>query len=223
MLTETTTHTGPTRTQLALKRAVDVLGASVGLLVFGWLIVLAVMAARRNTKDTGIFRQQRIGRGGRLFDIFKIRTMRCTSGITTTITTAHDARITRLGAFFRRWKIDELPQLWNVLCGDMSLVGPRPEVPEYLPQIRSEAPDVLRVRPGITGPASLKYRHEERLLAAQADPQEFNDRVVFPDKLRINAEYIGNYRFITDLKILWQTIVGSTLNGRSCTNAADVA
>jgi lipopolysaccharide/colanic/teichoic acid biosynthesis glycosyltransferase len=107
----------------------------------------------------------------------------------------------------RRWKIDELPQLVNVLRGDMSLVGPRPDVPAYLDQIRRQAPLVFSVRPGITGPASLKYRREEELLATQSDPQAFNDRILFPDKLRINEAYVRNYRFLTDLLYLWATVL----------------
>jgi lipopolysaccharide/colanic/teichoic acid biosynthesis glycosyltransferase len=122
------------------------------------------------------------------------------------VTTAHDCRITRLGARLRHWKIDELPQLWNVLRGEMSFVGPRPEVPDYLERIRGEAPAVLRVRPGITGPASVKYRHEETILSAQPDPQAYNDLILFPDKLRLNTAYVNQYRVTADLVILWKTI-----------------
>jgi lipopolysaccharide/colanic/teichoic acid biosynthesis glycosyltransferase len=197
---------GPTRLQLGIKRLLDIVGAAVGLVLVGWVIALAALAARRSTGGSGIFRQSRIGRDGHVFEILKIRTMRNEEGIATTVTTAHDCRITRLGAVLRRWKIDELPQLWNVLRGEMSFVGPRPEVPSYLEQIRSEAPAVLSVRPGITGPASIKYRHEELILAVQPDPQTFNDLILFPDKLRLNTAYVKKYRVTADLVILWKTI-----------------
>jgi lipopolysaccharide/colanic/teichoic acid biosynthesis glycosyltransferase len=189
-----------------MKRAIDLLIAVVGLALVGWLIGIAALCARWDTGRSGIFRQQRIGRFGLLFWLYKIRTMREVPGITTTVTTSEDPRVTRLGRVLRRCKIDELPQLVNVLLGDMSLVGPRPEVPAYLELIRRTAPLVLSVRPGITGPATLKYRHEELILAASADPVAFNDEVIFPDKLRINEAYVRNRSVLKDLYYLWQTI-----------------
>jgi lipopolysaccharide/colanic/teichoic acid biosynthesis glycosyltransferase len=201
---------GLTASQRAIKRTFDVGVALVGLVLVGWIIVLTALWSRRDTGGSGIFRQARIGRDGRVFFIHKIRTMRDANGPTTNVTTAHDPRITRVGALLRRWKIDELPQLINVLRGDMSLVGPRPDVPKYLEQIRDQAPLVLRVRPGITGPASLKYRREDELLATQRDPQAFNDRIIFPDKLRINEAYVRDYRFLTDLHCLWATVFPSS-------------
>lgn len=197
---------GLTPAQQAAKRVIDVVAAILGLVAVGWLVVLAAIAARRDTGASGIFCQWRIGRKGRLFRMYKIRTMRVVPGMNTTVTTAGDCRITRMGAILRRWKIDELPQLINVLRGEMSLVGPRPEVPRYLEQIRETAPMVLQLQPGITGPASLKYRHEERLLACQPKPDEFNDCVIFPDKLRINEAYLKSYSLATDFKILWWTL-----------------
>lgn len=197
---------GLTESQRAAKRAFDVAVAIIGLAFVGWIIVLASLWARRDTGGSGFFLQARIGRDGCTFFIFKIRTMRDACGPATNVTTSSDPRITKFGALLRRWKIDELPQLMNVLRGDMSLVGPRPDVPEYLEQIRREAPLVLSVRPGITGPASLKYRHEEEILATQRDPRVFNDRVLFPDKLRINEAYVRDYRFVTDVKYLWETV-----------------
>jgi lipopolysaccharide/colanic/teichoic acid biosynthesis glycosyltransferase len=193
------------RAQL-VKRSFDVVLAATGLVLTGWLLGIIALCACWDTKRSGIFRQQRIGCGGRLFWMYKIRTMRDVAGMVTTITAGDDPRITRLGRVLRRWKIDELPQLFNVVRGDMSLVGPRPEVPEYLDRIRREAPLVLSVLPGITGPASIKYRHEERLLAARANPAAFNDEVLLPDKLRINEAYVRDYSFRSDLTCLWQTI-----------------
>jgi lipopolysaccharide/colanic/teichoic acid biosynthesis glycosyltransferase len=188
-----------------MKRAFDFVIALVGLALVGWLLGIAALCAHWDTGRTGIFRQQRIGRFGCLFWLYKIRTMRDLPGVTTTVTTCNDPRITRLGHVLRRWKIDELPQLVNVLRGDMSLVGPRPEVPAYLEQIRQAAPLVLSVRPGITGPASIKYRHEEQMLAAHEDAVAFNDQVIFPDKLRINEAYVRNHSVLMDLYYLWQT------------------
>lgn len=174
---------------------------------------MAVICARYSTGSSGIFRQARIGRDGRIFFIYKIRTMRNLPGVTTTVTTDSDSRITRLGRMLRRWKIDELPQLVNVVRGEMSLVGPRPDVPEYLERIRREAPSVLSIRPGLTGPASIKYRGEEELLARQPDPQDYNDRVIFPDKLRINEAYVRNYRLLKDFYYLWQTVAAIAATG----------
>ena len=201
---------GLTATQRTIKRTFDIVTALIGLALVGWIIVPVAMWARRETGGNGIFRQARIGRYGQVFQIFKIRTMRDASGLTTSITTQSDPRITRFGAVLRRWKIDELPQLINVLRGEMSFVGPRPDVPAYLERIRREAPLVLRVRPGITGPASIKYRREEELLARQIDPPAYNDRVLVPDKLRINEAYVRNYSFLTDLIYLWATIFPPT-------------
>jgi lipopolysaccharide/colanic/teichoic acid biosynthesis glycosyltransferase len=189
-----------------VKRLFDIVVAAAGLALIGWMLVVLALCARWDTGLSGIFCQRRIGRYGRLFWLCKIRTMREVAGVTTTITTEDDPRVTRFGRLLRRWKIDELPQLVNVLRGDMSLVGPRPEVPEYLDRIRREAPLVLSVRPGITGPASIKYRHEEQILAAHTKPAAFNDEVIFPDKLRINLGYVQNYSFRCDLKCLWQSV-----------------
>jgi lipopolysaccharide/colanic/teichoic acid biosynthesis glycosyltransferase len=194
------------RTDQFIKRLFDVVAAGIGLGLFGWVVIAGALLARIDTGRSGIFRQPRIGRDGRTFRIWKIRTMRDLPGVETTITRADDPRITPLGRFFRRWKIDELPQLVNVLVGDMSFVGPRPDVPDYLGRLRREAPLVLSVRPGVTGPASLKYRCEEQLLAAQASPEEFNEQNVFPDKMRINEAYVYDYRFSRDLAYLWRTV-----------------
>jgi len=121
---------------------------------------------------------------------------------------AGDERILPLGVKLRKYKLDELPQLWNVLKGDMSFVGPRPDVPGYADQLQGDDCDVLKLRPGITGPATLKYRDEEELLAMVDNPKEYNDTVIFPDKVRINRYYLHHYSFWTDLKILFATVLG---------------
>ena len=127
------------------------------------------------------------------------------------ISVAGESRITPLGAILRRYKLDELPELWNVLCGDMSLVGPRPDVPGYADKLSGNDRGILELKPGITGPATLKYRNEEQILAAQDDPQKYNDEIIFPDKVKINLSYLSNHTFIGDLKIIMQTLIPSSL------------
>ncbi|OOC47833.1 sugar transferase [Thioalkalivibrio versutus] len=192
--------------QAALKRGFDVFGAAVGLGLTFWLIALAWLAATVDTRANGFFTQQRVGRNGRVFRVIKIRTMRVGTGLDTTVTTGHDPRITPLGRLFRRAKIDELPQLINVLLGQMSFVGPRPDVPGYADALEGEDRVILTVRPGITGPATLKYRDEETLLAGVDDPECYNREVIFPDKVRINREYVQQWSLRKDLGYIWRTV-----------------
>ena len=124
------------------------------------------------------------------------------------VSVAGESRITPLGAKLRHYKLDELPELWNVLIGDMSFVGPRPDVPGYADQLKGADRDVLKLRPGITGPASLKYRDEEDLLAGKEDPQKYNDEVIFPDKVRINLYYLHHYSFLKDIEMIFCTVLG---------------
>ncbi|WP_081619339.1 sugar transferase [Thioalkalivibrio sp. ALE30] len=197
---------GLSPSQAALKRGFDFLGAAAGLLLTFWLIALAWVLATIDTRQNGFFVQERVGRQGRVFRVVKIRTMRPSHAHTTTVTTGHDPRITPLGRFFRRAKIDELPQLLNVLLGQMSFVGPRPDVPGFADTLEGEDRLVLSVRPGITGPATLKYRDEESMLAAVEDPEAYNHEVIFPDKVRINREYVQNWSFRKDLGYIWRTV-----------------
>ncbi len=194
--------------QAALKRGFDLSGAAVGLALTWWLILLAWAAATIDTRRNGFFVQERVGRHGRPFRVVKIRTMQEVLGLDTTVTRSGDARITRLGAFFRRFKVDELPQLWNVLVGDMSFVGPRPDVPGFADRLEGEDRVMLSIRPGITGPATLKYRDEESLLAGVDDPERYNREVIWPDKVRINRDYIRDWRLRDDLKYIWWTVLG---------------
>ncbi|MFV2092641.1 MAG: sugar transferase [Hyphomicrobiales bacterium] len=189
-----------------MKRGVDIGLSLVALLVFWPLLVGAALLARADTGASGFFRQERIGRQGMMFRVIKLRTMRGEGG--STVTGIGDARITRLGAWFRRTKLDELPQLWNVLMGQMSLVGPRPDVAGFADCLAGDDRAFLALRPGITGPASLKYRHEEQLLATQPDPERYNREVIWPDKVRLNLEYLRSYRLRDDLKCIWLTIFG---------------
>jgi lipopolysaccharide/colanic/teichoic acid biosynthesis glycosyltransferase len=192
--------------QRSLKRTLDVTAAIIGLLATGWIILLAMVLARIDTGEPGLFRQVRIGRGGEPFEILKIRTMR--GAATTTVTASGDPRITPLGRFFRRYKLDELPQLVNVLKGDMSLVGPRPDVAGFADRLTGEDRIVLMVRPGITGPATLRFRNEEELLADRSDPETYNREVLFPAKVRLNREYVERYSLRSDLRYLWDTVMG---------------
>lgn len=193
--------------QAALKRSFDLFVALVGVSATWWLILLAWLAASIDTRSNGMFIQKRVGRRGKVFKVMKIKTMRPIAAFDTTVTRLGDPRITRLGTFFRRTKIDELPQLINVLKGDMSFVGPRPDVPGYADMLEGDDRIVLSVRPGITGPATLKYRNEEELLAKQDDPESFNREVVWPDKVRINREYVENWSFWRDVVYIWRTVI----------------
>ena len=188
------------------KRAFDLFFAVLGLLAVWWLILLAWIVASIDTRSNGFFVQKRVGRNGKIFWVVKIKTMRPVAEIDTTVTRRGDPRITPLGAFFRRTKIDELPQLWNVLFGDMSFVGPRPDVPGFADKLQGEERVMLSIRPGITGPATLKYRNEEELLAAQDDPEAYNRDVIWPDKVRTNLQYIQEWSLWNDCCYIFRTI-----------------
>ena len=181
-------------------------------LLFFWPI-LAVVAVLIRIKMPGgpiIFKQQRVGRNGKLFTMYKFRSMKVAhSG--SSISVAGESRITPLGAVLRKYKLDELPELWNVLIGDMSFVGPRPDVPGYADLLKGRDRDILKLRPGITGPASLKYRNEEQILAQVEDPVKYNDEVIFPDKVRINLYYLENQSLWMDIKLIVCTILGRKL------------
>jgi lipopolysaccharide/colanic/teichoic acid biosynthesis glycosyltransferase len=152
-----------------------------------------------------MFEQKRAGRYGNPFTIIKFRTM-TVNNVGTTISVRGEKRITPLGAFLRKYKLDELPELWNVLRGDMSFVGPRPDMPQYAIKLSGEERRILELRPGITGPASLKYANEEELLASVPDPHKYNDEVIWPDKVRVNLDYYYNRSFFGDILIILRTI-----------------
>lgn len=191
-----------------IKRSFDIGLSLLGLLATGWIIITAWALSTLETRRSGFFTQLRVGRNGRLFKVIKIRTMCDRIGVDTTVTTSGDPRITPLGRFFRKTKIDELPQLINVLLGQMSFVGPRPDVPGFADCLDGDDNIILFIRPGITGPATLKYRDEEQLLACQENPDAYNRDVLFPDKVRVNKAYIKNYSFRQDLYYIWKTITG---------------
>lgn len=195
---------------MTLKYIFDRLMALIGLLLL-WPILLIVAVLVRVKMPDGpiIFRQQRVGKGGRLFTIYKFRTMSvCHNG--SSVSVAGEARITPLGAALRKYKLDELPELWNVLIGDMSFVGPRPDVPGYADKLQGDDRIILTLRPGITGPATLKYRDEESLLATVDDPVKYNDTVIYPDKVRINKQYAQHISLLTDIHIILATLLNWT-------------
>jgi lipopolysaccharide/colanic/teichoic acid biosynthesis glycosyltransferase len=197
-----------TSTQQFQKRLFDVFLSSVGILMCWWIILAAWLVSTVETKSNGFFVQKRIGRFGQPFNVFKIKTMKQIKGLDSTVTTANDSRITKSGKFFRKTKIDELPQLFNVLIGTMSFVGPRPDVPGFADKLEGVDRSVLEIRPGITGPASLKYKNEEEILASQDDPEKYNRDVIWPDKVRINKAYIDEWSLKKDIMCIIKTITG---------------
>jgi len=188
------------------KRIFDLILSFVGLIFSVWLIIIAWVVASIDTKSNGFFLQKRIGQFGKPFSVIKIKTMISRKEIDSTVTTINDQRITRSGKFFRRTKIDELPQLINVFLGAMSFVGPRPDVPGYADLLDGEDRVILTLKPGITGPATLKYKNEETLLSSHDDPEKYNREVIYPDKVQINKEYIINYSLLSDFNYICKTI-----------------
>ena len=196
---------------MILKYIFDRTMALTGLL-FLWPVLLIVTILIRIKMPDGspFFCQQRVGKDGKLFTMYKFRSMSVHHN-GSTVSVAGENRITPIGAILRRYKIDELPELWNVLIADMSFVGPRPDVPGYADLLQGDDRIVLTLRPGITGPASLKYRDEEELLSTMEDPIRYNDEVIYPDKVRINRYYATHYSFIDDLKIIFCTVLGKNM------------
>ena len=159
-------------------------------------------------KGRFLFKQVRIGKDGKPFKIYKIRTMADDSEADSTVTTADDPRITPYGHWLRESKVDTFFELINILIGDMSFVGPRPDVPGYADKLEGDDRVILKLRPGLTGPASIKYRHEDKILSQQADPKRYNDEVIWPDKVKINKEYYENWSIWRDIAVLWKTVFG---------------
>jgi lipopolysaccharide/colanic/teichoic acid biosynthesis glycosyltransferase len=188
------------------KHLLDLALASLGLLVLGVPMLFVGLVIVLVDGSPVLFRQHRVGRGARPFVIYKYRTMRNEPQAGTTVTVAGDSRVTWLGKILRRLKIDELPQLINVLKGEMSFVGPRPDVPGYADRLQGEARSILLLRPGITGPATLAFRNEEEVLAKVSDPKTYNDETVFPEKVRLNMEYARAVTLRKDVELILKTI-----------------
>lgn len=194
-----------------IKYIFDRVVSLVGLLLIWPLLVVLVLMIRRSMPGApAIFKQQRVGKDGRLFTMYKFRTM-VPHHNGSSVSVAGENRITPLGEKLRRYKLDELPELWNILIGDMSFVGPRPDVPGYADCLEGEDREILNLRPGITGPASLKYRNEEELLAKVEDPIAYNDEVIYPDKVRLNRYYYHHYSFVMDIRMIFATVLGKKI------------
>ena len=191
-----------------MKRFFDFTVAFLGLLILSPVLFIVSLIVKITSSGPVFFCQERVGRDGKKFKLVKFRTMvnDAENKGTGPVTIAEDPRITPIGKYFRRWKLDEIPTLWNVLKGDMSFVGPRPDVPGYADKLEGESRRILEMRPGITGPATLKYSSEEKLLAEVSNPKKYNDEVIFPDKLQINLEYMDNWSLWKDIKIIFKTI-----------------
>ena len=196
---------------MILKWIFDRIASLIGLF-FLWpvLLVVAILIKIKMPGGPAFFTQKRVGRHGKLFTMHKFRSM-MVSHSGSSVSVAGEARITPLGAKLRKYKLDELPELWDVLIGNMSFVGPRPDVPGYADQLKGDERRVLELRPGITGPASLKYRDEEELLAKVENPIEYNDTVIYPDKVRINLYYLDHYSFIKDIQMILCTVLGKRM------------
>ena len=189
-----------------MKRVFDFLVSLVGLFLFSPLLVLLSLLIKFTSKGTIFFIQERVGENGVFFKMIKFRSMQMIQDTDSTISVKGDMRVTKVGSFLRRYKLDELPELWNVLVGDMSLVGPRPDVPGYADLLIGEDRNILKLKPGITGPASLKYANEEEILARQENPKDYNDEIIYPDKVRINLDYYYQSNLWIDIKIIFATI-----------------
>jgi len=193
-----------TSKQQIVKRVFDVVFSFFILLVLGIPILLLIGIARFNTNMSGLFSQNRIGKNGKPFAMYKIRTLK---GINHKSVQEIKDFETDFGRWLRRTKLDELPQFFNVLKGDMSIVGPRPDVAGYADNLQEKDRIILRIRPGITGPATIKYKNEEEVLLKQKKPQKFNDTIIWPDKVNINKEYIANWSFTKDIKYICASLV----------------
>ena len=219
---------------MGLKWLFDKLISLIGLISLSPLLLIVALLIKWKMPGPILFCQQRVGRYGEIFTVYKFRTMTVKAEAAvasrnseaTSIASQEQSRITPLGEKLRRYKLDELPELWNVLKGDMSFVGPRPDVPGYADQLQGEDREVLLLRPGITGPASLKYRNEEDILEAVDEAlqkgrsglpmgittvQEYNDNVIYPDKVRLNRYYLHHYSFIKDIKMIVCTVLGKRM------------
>lgn len=191
---------------MLLKRIFDFVVALAVLLLFGWLILLFWLIAAIDTKSTGLFLQRRIGQHGKPFTIVKLRSMSGRQG---------GGVISAYGNWMRRYKIDELPQFLHVLLGQMSLVGPRPDVPGYYDRLEGGDREILRLKPGLTSEAALKYANEEAILSKHRDPLRYNDEVIFPDKVRMNLDYLYNRSFLADVRLLLRTLLKFTVESRN--------
>ena len=199
------------RRNLTIKYWVDTFLSVWGIVFFAPLLLIVSIIVKLTSKGPVFYIAPRVGQYGRLFNLFKFRTMFVGADKEKegSVTVDGDCRITPIGRILRKTKIDELPSLINVLKGEMSFVGPRPDVPGYADKLEGENRKVLELKPGITGPATLKYANEEEILSQVENPIAYNDEVIFPDKVRINLAYLENINFLTDLKLIFSTVFRS--------------
>ena len=206
---------------MILKSIFDRFSSFFGLLLL-WpiLLIIAILIRLKMPGGPVIFKQKRVGQHGKLFTMYKFRSM-IASHSGSSVSVKGESRITPLGAKLRKYKLDELPELWNVLIGDMSFVGPRPDVPGYADKLEGDDRDVLKLRPGITGPATLKYRLEDEMISEYVNKKqaagdsrpmqviatEYNDQVIYPDKVRLNCYYYRHYSFLKDIEIIFATVL----------------
>ena len=191
---------------MLFKRTFDILASFFGLIILSPLLLVAGLLVRFSSEGPVLFRQERTGRHGIPFTIYKFRTMFVDHG-GSSVSVKGEKRITPIGAVLRKFKIDEFPELWNILIRDMSFVGPRPDMPEYAARLQGKQREILTVRPGLTSPASIKYAREEELLSLVPDPQKHFDEVIWPDKTRMNLEYIKRRTFIGDIVLIFKTVL----------------
>ncbi|WP_241478944.1 sugar transferase [Psychroserpens jangbogonensis] len=192
-----------TKTQLRVKRSFDLVFSIILIPVLVIPIIFFIIIATIDTGQSGLFLQRRIGQHGKLFHIYKVRTLRKEKHVLGHL----DMSATRFGKFLRRYKLDELPQIFNVLIGNMGFVGPRPDISGFADELENEDRMILKVKPGITGPATLKYKDEETILSQQLDPKSYNRTIIWPDKVEINKKYLENYSFSLDLSFILKSIV----------------
>lgn len=197
---------GLTNGQRFVKRLFDLVFAFFGLVIFGIPVIVLILLATFSTGKFGLFGQKRVGKNAKIFKMYKIRSMKRPEDSDISITIAGDPRITGFGKFLRKFKLDELPQLFNVLIGEMSFVGPRPDVIGYADKLEGNDRIILSVKPGITGPATLRFKNEEEILAEQKDPKEYNDHVIWPEKVKMNIQYIENWTLWKDIMYIFKTI-----------------
>jgi lipopolysaccharide/colanic/teichoic acid biosynthesis glycosyltransferase len=195
------------------KRIFDIVFSLIGLIIFSPVLIIVSLFIKLAMPGPIFFSQQRSGRHGRPFTIYKFRTMVVNHG-GNTVSIKGELRITPLGAILRKYKLDELPELWNVLKGDMSFVGPRPDMPEYTDRLVGEERKILALRPGLTGPATLKYANEEEILASVPYPQKYNDEILWPDKVRLNLNYYRERSFSGDLVLIFKTLLIGLRGGK---------
>ncbi|GAB4471716.1 MAG: O-antigen biosynthesis protein WlbG [Anaerolineae bacterium] len=206
-----------------VKRIFDLLAALVGLVVFSPLLLVVGLLIKLDSPGPVFYRGDRIGKDGVPFKMFKFRTMVVNADrMGSALTHRGDPRVTRMGRLLRKWKIDEIPQLINVVRGEMSFVGPRPEAPGYVKYYTPEQREVLRVRPGITGPAQIRFRHEETLLSRYTDWEEAYITIIMPQKLAIDLEYVRNHTFFRDLLLIAQTVLAVFTADRTTEDVASV-